>query len=231
MARPIRAGLGYPDLCVSDATMSVPRGAASLWPMTSIAAARPRIVLADLVPGAWVRDVVLVLAGAGLTGLAAQVSITTSLSPVPFTLQTLAVLVTGAALGSVRGLISMLLYVLAGSAGVPWFAGHTHGFTGPSAGYLVGFVIAAGLVGELARRGNDRNVWRTALLMVAGNIVIYAVGVGWLKHEVPSYSFGQAVHYGMTVFLISDLAKLVLAALVFPAAWKLARRGSSPDAD
>jgi biotin transport system substrate-specific component len=188
------------------------------------AAVRSRIVLADLLPGALVRDAVLVLAGAGLTGLAAQVSITTSLSPVPFTLQTLAVLVTGAALGSVRGIISMLLYVLAGSAGLPWFAGHTSGFTGPSAGYLVGFVLAAGVVGELARRGNDRNVVRAALLMVAGNVVIYAFGVAWLMHEVPAYSFGQALHYGVTVFLISDLAKLVVAALAFPAAWKLARR-------
>jgi biotin transport system substrate-specific component len=188
------------------------------------AAVRSRIVLADLLPGALARDAVLVLAGAGLTGLAAQVSITTSLSPVPFTLQTLAVLVTGAALGSVRGLISMLLYVLAGSAGLPWFAGHTSGFSGPSAGYLVGFVLAAGVVGELARRGNDRNVLRAALLMVAGNVVIYAFGVTWLMHEVPAYSFGQALHYGVTVFLISDLAKLVVAALAFPAAWKLARR-------
>ncbi|HEY8302587.1 MAG TPA: biotin transporter BioY [Jatrophihabitans sp.] len=188
------------------------------------AAVSQRLVLADLVPGARVRDVTLVLAGAGLTGLAAQVSITTSLSPVPFTLQTLAVLVTGAALGSVRGVLSMLLYVAAGSAGLPWFAGHTSGFSGPSAGYLVGFVIAAGVVGELARRGNDRNVVRTALLMVAGNVVIYAFGVLWLMHEVPAFSFGQAVHYGMTVFLISDLAKIVLAALAFPAAWKLARR-------
>jgi biotin transport system substrate-specific component len=188
------------------------------------AAVRSRIVLADLLPGALARDAVLVLAGAGLTGLAAQVSITTSLSPVPFTLQTLAVLVTGAALGSVRGLISMLLYVLAGSAGLPWFAGHTSGFTGPSAGYLVGFVLAAGVVGELARRGNDRDVVRAALLMVAGNVVIYAFGVAWLMHEVPAYSFGQALHYGVTVFLISDLAKLVVAALAFPAAWKLARR-------
>jgi biotin transport system substrate-specific component len=114
--------------------------------------------------------------------------------------------------------------VAVGSAGVPWFAGHTSGFSGPSAGYLVGFVIAAGVVGELARRGNDRNVWRTALLMVTGNVVVYACGVLWLMHEVPSYSFGQAVHYGMTVFVISDVAKIVLAALAFPAAWKPARR-------
>lgn len=192
--------------------------------MTSLAASRQRLVLADLVPGAWARDAVLVAAGAGLTGIAAQVSIHTSLSPVPFTLQTLAVLVTGAALGSVRGLLSIALYVAAGSAGVPWFSNHSHGFSGPSSGYLIGFVIAAGVVGELARRGNDRNVLRTAVLMIIGNLIIYVPGVAWLMHEVPSYSFGQAIHSGVTVFLISDLAKLVVAALVLPAAWKLARR-------
>lgn len=192
--------------------------------MVASALARPRLVLADLVPGALTRDVALVLAGAGITGLAAQVSIHTSLSPVPFTLQTLAVLATGAALGSVRGVLSMLLYVLAGSAGLPWFEGHTSGFSGPSAGYLVGFVLAAGVVGELARRGNDRNIWRTALLMVAGNVAVYVPGVIWLMHEVPSYSFGQALHAGVTVFLVSDLAKLVVAALVFPTAWRLVRR-------
>src|ERR1700761_6388942 len=109
--------------------------------MTSLAASRQRIVLADLVPGAYARDAVLVAAGAGLTGLAAQVSIHTSLSPVPFTLQTLAVLVVGAALGPGRGVAALLLYVVAGLAGVPWFAGHTAGFGGPSFGYLLGFVL------------------------------------------------------------------------------------------
>jgi biotin transport system substrate-specific component len=191
----------------------------------SFAVAHPRrVVLADLLPGARVRDVAVVVAGAGLTGLAAQVSIHTSLSPVPFTLQTLAVLVVGAALGTVRGLLSMALYLAAGAGGVPWFANHSHGLSGPSVGYLVGFVVAAGVVGELATRGADRKIGPTALLMVAGNVIIYLFGVGWLMHEVPSYSFGQAVHYGVTVFLVSDAAKLVLAALVFPAAWKLARR-------
>lgn len=189
------------------------------------AVVRRRTVLADLVPGAWVRDAALVVGGAGLTGLAAQVSIPVpSISPVPFTLQTLAVLLTGAALGSLRGVLSMALYVLAGSAGVPWFADHTHGFSGPSAGYLIGFVLGAALVGELAARGADRKVWQTALLMVAGNVVIYAFGVTWLLHEVPAYSVGQGVHYGLTVFLVSDAIKLVVAALVLPAAWKLARR-------
>ncbi|MDQ6936779.1 MAG: biotin transporter BioY, partial [Actinomycetota bacterium] len=107
--------------------------------MSATALSSRRSVLADLLPATLTRDVGLVAGGAGLTGLAAQVSVHTSLSPVPFTLQTLAVLVTGAALGTVRGLLSMTLYLLAGIAGIPWFAGHSHGWGGPSFGYILGF--------------------------------------------------------------------------------------------
>src|SRR6266702_5261138 len=90
-----------------------------------------RLVLADLVPGALVRDAALIGAGAGLTGLAAQVSVHTWLSPVPFTLQTLAVLVTGAALGCVRGVLPMALYMVGGGARLPWLASQEHGWGGP----------------------------------------------------------------------------------------------------
>jgi biotin transport system substrate-specific component len=195
--------------------------------MTSAAGSFRPLVLADLVPGARVRDAALILAGAGLTGLAAQVSINTSLSPVPFTLQTLAVLVTGAALGSVRGLLSILLYAVAGVVGVPWFANHSHGWhDNPSFGYIIGFVLAAGVVGWLAERRADRHILSTVGLMIVGNVIIYVVGVAYLYADkpVPTWGFGDAVHYGLTVFLISDAAKLVVAALAFPAAWKLARR-------
>ena len=140
--------------------------------MTS-AAISQRIVLADLIPGAWVRDAVLVVGGAGLTGLAAQVSVhIPSITPVPFTLQTLAVLLTGAALGSVRGVLSMSLYLLSGGVGVPWFANHSHGFGGASFGYIIGFVVAAGVVGELARRGNDRAVMSAIGLMAVGDAIL-----------------------------------------------------------
>ena len=192
--------------------------------MTSIAAARPRIVLADLVPGAWVRDAVLVLAGAGLTGLAAQVSVHTSaISPVPFTLQTLAVLVTGAALGTVRGLLSMALYSLAGIAGVPWYADHTSGWGGPTFGYILGFVVAAGVVGELARRGNDRSIVSSIGLMTVGDAILLTVGTIWLSNDL-HISSAKAIEFGVTPFMIGDAIKLVIAALVFPAAWKFARR-------
>jgi biotin transport system substrate-specific component len=182
--------------------------------------ARDRLVLADLVPGALVRDAVLVVAGAGLTGLAAQVSVHTSFTPVPFTLQTLAVLLVGASLGTVRGLLSMLLYVAAGSAGLPWFASHGHGWGGPSFGYLLGFVVAAGVVGELARRRNDRAVLSTIGVMVVGTAIIYIAGASWLAADL-NLSTAKAIDLGVTPFLLGDALKLALAAITLPAAWKL----------
>lgn len=191
--------------------------------MTS-AALSHRAVLADLVPGALVRDAALVIGGAGLTGLAAQVSVHTSLTPVPFTLQTLAVLLTGAALGSARGVTSMLLYVVAGSAGVPWFANHTHGWAGtPSFGYILGFVVAAGLVGELARRGNDRSVLSAVGLMVLGDVILLTIGTVWLGNDL-HVSAAKAISLGVTPFLIGEVIKIAVAAVALPAAWKLVRR-------
>jgi len=182
-----------------------------------------RLVLADLMPGALVRDIALVAGGAGLTGLAAQVSIHTGLSPVPFTLQTLSVLVVGAALGSVRGLLSMLLYLLGGMVGVPWYANQEHGWGGPAFGYILGFVVAAGLVGALAKRGADRHVVSTVLLMIAGSVVIYLIGTVWLAVDLHIGSV-EAFKLGVRPFLATDAIKIALAALAFPAAWKFARR-------
>src|SRR5664279_156286 len=164
--------------------------------MTSIVAT-PRIVLADLVPGTWVRDAALVVSGAGLTGLAAQVSIhIPSITPVPFTLQTLAVLLTGAALGSVRGVLSIGLYLLAGGFGVPWFANHSHGFSGASFGYIIGFVVAAGVVGELARRGNDRSVMSAIGLMALGEAILLTIGTIWLANDL-HVGAQTAMQYGV----------------------------------
>ncbi len=191
--------------------------------MTTAAAAPNRLVLADLVPGTLTRDVALVVGGAGLTGLAAQFAFHTPLSPVPFTLQTLSVLVVGAALGTARGLASMLLYLVAGMAGVPWFANHSHGWQDPSFGYILGFVAAAGIVGALARRGADRHVVSTVLLFVLGSVVIYAIGTTWLAVDL-NLSGAEAIKLGVRPFLATDAIKIGLAAAAFPAAWRLARR-------
>lgn len=190
---------------------------------TTTASLRPSArpgVLADLVPGSvLLRDAHLVVGGAGLTGLCAQISLHTPLSPVPFTLQTLAVLLVGTALGTVRGAAAMLLYLAAGAAGMPWFANHSHGLGGPSFGYVVGFVLAAALVGELARRGNDRGILGTIGLMTLGNAVIYLVGTVWLAMDL-HLGTQQAIASGVTPFLITDALKIAVAAGLLPLAWR-----------
>lgn len=191
--------------------------------MSTAVAAPNRLVLADFVPGALTRDIALVAGGAGLTGVAAQFSFHTPFSPVPFTLQTLAVLVVGAALGTARGLASMLLYLAAGMAGVPWFAGHSHGWHDPSFGYILGFVAAAGIVGALARRGADRHVLSTVLLFAFGSVVIYAIGTTWLAIDL-NLSGAEAFKLGVRPFLATDAIKIAIAACAFPAAWRFARR-------
>jgi biotin transport system substrate-specific component len=186
-----------------------------------------RRVLADLIRvplGAKSRDAALVLGGAALTGLAAQISVPVHGSPVPVTGQTFGVLLVGAALGARRGAASMALYLLAGFVGVPWFAGGTSGSIHlATLGYLVGFILAGALVGAFAERGADRSPWRTAVTMVAGNLVVYACGVPYLA-VCAHLSASAALHYGLTVFLLGDALKVLLAAGLLPSAWKLVGR-------
>lgn len=188
----------------------------------------PRRVLADLVPGGLVRDLALVGGAAALTGLAAQVAI--PLWPVPVTLQTLTVLLAGAALGPLRGAASMGLYLAVGAAGVPWFAQQNSGWGFVSFGYIIGFVLAAGLVGALARRGADRSVPGTIATMVAGNLVIYAVGVPYLALAL-GIGLGEAIGLGATPFLVGDALKILLAAGLLPLAWRLTRSRSASARD
>lgn len=181
---------------------------------------RPR-VLADLVPGALVRDIALVVGAAALTGIAAQVLIPLPFTPVPITLQTFTVLLAGAALGPIRGGLSMLLYLVVGLAGVPWFSEQRSGWEFASFGYIVGFVLAATLVGWLARRGLDRSIVGAIGIMVLGNLVIYVIGVAWLANQL-SVDLPTALEFGAWPFLIGDGLKIALAAGLLPAAWWLA---------
>src|SRR5687768_10876841 len=188
--------------------------------MTAQVAPRPR-VLADLVPGALARDVALVIAAAVLTGIAAQISIPLPFTPVPISLQTFTVLLAGAALGPIRAGIGMLLYLGVGVAGVPWFSERGSGWEFASFGYIVGFVLAAALVGWLARRGLDRSIVGAIGIMVLGNLVIYAIGVAWLANFL-GVDLPTALEFGEWPFLIGDALKIALAAGLLPAAWKLA---------
>jgi biotin transport system substrate-specific component len=188
--------------------------------MTTIAQDRRR-VLADLLPAGLLRDVALVVGAAALTGLAAQISIPLPFTPVPISMQTFTVLLAGAALGPLRGGLSMALYLVAGVLGVGWFSEQRSGWEFASFGYIVGFVVAAALVGWFARRGADRSVLGTVALMAAGNLVIYAIGVPWLMASMGG-GIGEGLQLGVVPFLVGDGLKIALAAGLLPAAWRLA---------
>ncbi|MFF0432126.1 biotin transporter BioY [Streptomyces sp. NPDC004327] len=188
-----------------------------------VSSLRTGTVLADLIPASRVRDLALVAGGAVLTGLAAQLTVPVPGSPVPVSGQTFAALLVGTALGARRGFLSLGLYAVAGMAGLPWFAEASSGWAMPSFGYILGMLLAATVVGALARRGGDRSVLRTAGTMVLGSAIIYAVGVPYLALAT-GMTLGQAVAAGLVPFLIGDALKAALAMGALPAAWKLVGR-------
>jgi biotin transport system substrate-specific component len=176
------------------------------------------------------REIVLVLGGALLIALAAQIRIALPFSPVPVTGQTFAVLLLGALYGRTRGVATVLAYLGLGAVGFPVFAGGAAGaarLVGPTAGYLAGFVAAAFVVGALAERGWDRRPWTTAAAMVVGSLVIYAAGVVWLSRFV---GWDKVLATGVLPFLAGDAAKIVLATALLPVGWKVVRRsvGGNP---
>lgn len=170
-----------------------------------------------------VRDLLLVVTGCLIVAGMAQVRIPLPFTPVPITGQTFAVLLVGASLGSRRGAASLALYLLLGTLGLPFFAGGASGLPallGPTGGYLVGFVMAAYLVGLLAARGLDRHVPGALLAFLAGELVIYLFGVAWLSVYL---GIRQAIVAGFLPFIVGDAIKLAAAGLVLPAAWALVK--------
>ena len=190
---------------------------------------RPRpLVLADLLPGTLIRDAGLVVGAAGFVGLLAQISIHLSFTPVPITGQTLGVLLAGTALGWRRAAAAMALYAVAGVAGVPWFAGHSSGYLSASFGYVLGFFLAATLCGYLAERGADRSVLKSVPAMIAGEVVIYAVGMTWLALD-QHLGASATISEGLTPFLAGDAIKAAIAAGLLPVAWTLVGRRAKTD--
>ena len=177
-------------------------------------------VLGDLLPGSLARDAALVIGAAAFVGVSAQLAVPLPGTPVPVTGQTFAVLLSGAALGFGRAGLAMLVYLLAGMAGVPWFTDGGSGTTAPTLGYVIGFVIAAAAVGALAGRGGDRTPARTIATMLAGTAIMYATGVPYLMASL-NIGLGRALDLGVVPFLAGDALKVLLAAGLLPAAWKL----------
>ncbi len=168
-------------------------------------------------------DTIVVICGSLVVGLSAQIRIYLPFSPVPITGQTFAVLMLGALLGSRRGGLAMLVYLVEGSVGLPVFAAGVGlpVLFGPTGGYLVGFVAAAYLVGWLAERGWDRRIATTVAAMVVGEAVLYAFGVGWLALLTDTKT---ALVTGLYPFIIGDILKVAIAAAVLPGGWKLLGR-------
>jgi biotin transport system substrate-specific component len=181
-------------------------------------------VLADALPGARVRDAVLVVSGALLTALFAQITIDVAPSPVPITGQTLAVGLVGATLGARRGASSLALYALIGLL-LPVYADGESGWDviwGASGGYIVGFIVAAGLIGWLAEHRADRHVALAFLAFVAGQLVIFAFGLAGLKIAVGE-TWGWTIHNGFAIFIVGGLVKAAVGAVALPSAWRIVR--------
>jgi biotin transport system substrate-specific component len=171
-----------------------------------------------------VRNSLLVIGASLLTAAAAQLAIHLPWTPVEITGQTFVVLLTGAVLGARRAFLAQLLYLVEGAGGLPFFAGGAGGavyFAGPTAGYLIAFPFAAALTGWLAERGWDRHLLSTFAAMLLGSAVIFAAGLAVLSRFVPNDTlFAQ----GLLPFVPGDLLKAGLAALAFPAVWRVAQR-------
>ena len=172
-----------------------------------------------------VKQAILVVLGIAALTIAAKIKVPMWPSPVPVTLGTFAVLSIGAAYGAGLGLVTILGYMLIGAIGFDVFASssaETNGIAymmGGTGGYLLGYVLATIALGWAARKGWDRSILTMGLAMLVGNALIYIPGVLWL-HQFAS-GWPQTFEWGLTPFLIGDGIKLALAALLFPAIWKL----------
>jgi biotin transporter BioY len=192
--------------------------------MNTIVAKNETLLEAALAPLDFVRQVGLVIGFSLLTALSAQIVI--PIGPVPITGQTFAVLLTGALLGSRLGAITMIVYLLEGASGLPFFSG-AHGgilhLLGPTGGYLVAFPAGAFITGAFAEHGWDRKFLTAAAAMAIGSIVIMLSGWLWFSLVMKT---SPAITLFATVlkFIPGDLLKISLAAAVLPSGWKLLKR-------
>lgn len=172
--------------------------------------------------GSWLRMAILAIAGTVLLTISAKIQV--PFYPVPMTMQTFAVLVIGMAYGWKLGSATLLLYLAEGAVGLPVFAGTPEKgiglayMAGPTGGYLVGFVLAAGIAGWLGEKGWDRSIPMTVTAMVIGTVIIFVPGYAWLAALIGGE---KAWAFGVLPFLWGEVFKIALAAAVLPGAWKL----------
>ena len=182
-----------------------------------------RSITAVALPRTTAISATLVLGFALFTALMAQIAIPLGFTPVPITGQTFAVLLAGAALGPRLGPASPALYWGMGAVGLPFYADANGGWdvaTGATAGYLVGFVVAAAVVGWLAERQQDREVWTAIPAFLLGSVIIHLFGVPWLASEL-GVDWVTAAELGSYPFIVGDLLKVALAGIALPVSWRL----------
>ncbi len=188
---------------------------------TDRAGVRP--IALTLVPEGALWRVALVVLGTALLALAARIEIPLPFSPVPVTGQTFAVLLLAAALGARLGVATVVAYILEGIVGLPVFAGGASGLarlTGPTGGYLAGFVVAAAIIGWAAERGWTRRIPTTAATMLIGEVAIYAIGLAWLSRFPLPVGVLEA---GLYPFIAGDAYKVALVVAVLPLITRKAR--------
>ena len=182
------------------------------------------VIVQRVVPQSRLNSVLLVIGAAALTALAAQWEIHLPFTPVPVTGQTFAVLLTGAALGMTLGAAGQAVYVVAGAFGLPVYAGGASGWDTASAqgsaGYLIGFIFAAGFVGFMAERRQDRTFPTMFTAFIAGSFIIYGFGVAGLMILL-DMTFTEAVVAGVVPFVLGDIIKAAAAGLLLPGTWKV----------
>ena len=192
--------------------LTMPTLSTRLWPTTG-----------------WPRTLVLLVGASLLLAVSAKLKIPLAFSPVPLTMQTFVVLLLGFVYGPRLAMASVGLYLLEGAFGLPVFAQSPErglGFAyllGPTGGYLLGFVLAAGLCGWCAERGWDRSYGRTLLAMLLGNALIYACGLAWLGSVIGFDKPLLAI--GLLPFLVGDAVKILLAVALLPSLWRYLSRG------
>jgi len=182
----------------------------------------PSYVIDRVIGGSMTRNILLVVAGSLLIAAAARVAVPIPFSPVPMTLQTLAVILVGASLGSRRGGAAALLYLLEGAMGLPVFS-HPAGLAGPTAGYLLAFPLAAYFAGFCTERGWMRSALSAAGCMAAAIALIHLGGWTWLN-VVIGLGPRAAFLAGVAPFVVSDVIKIAIGVGVLPTVQKLLNR-------
>ena len=190
----------------------------------------PQPLIGRIIPGEgsarWAVNAALVVAGSLVLWASAKIQV--PFYPVPMTLQTMAIMVIAATYGMRLGVVTVLLYLAEGAFGLPVFVGTPEKgiglayMIGPTGGYLVGFVIAVALVGWLAERGFDRNIFKLFGAMFVGDAILFVFGILWLGTLLGWDK--PILDWGLYPFILGDLTKIALAASAVVAGRRVIRR-------